>query len=182
VIIHRTVLATTAAHTRLIIRNPTNVIHHLIALATTAVRHHHVIHHLIVPVTTAVDVIHHLFALATTAVHHDLVITVPSATAKLWVFAALVTTVFIVILSAKTAVDYHLSHRHLSQLLHRHPSHRHLSPLLHRHLSHRHLSHQHHSVTKSVTKNVIVIVDPRVVVKEERVDITEDVDSNNMMM
>merc|ERR1712238_570546 len=28
---------------------------------------------------------------------------------------------------------------------------------------------------KSVTKNVIVIMDPRVVLKEERVDITEDV-------
>jgi len=81
-----------------------------------------------------------------------------SATVKLWVFAALVMTVFIVILSTKTAVNYH-------------PAHRHLSPLLHQHLS-----HQHPSVTKSVTKNVTVIVDPRVVVKEERVvDITEDV-------
>merc|ERR1712238_132495 len=63
-------------------------------------------------------------------------------------------TVFIVILSTKTAVNYHHAHAH-----------RHLSPLL----------HQHPSVTKSVTKNVIVVMDPRVVVKEEKVDITEDV-------
>merc|ERR1712161_64740 len=62
-------------------------------------------------------------------------------------------------LSTKTAVNYHHAHAH-----------RHLSPLLHQHLS-----HQHPSVTKSVTKNVIVIMDPRVVVKEEKVDITEDV-------
>merc|ERR1712238_350788 len=45
-------------------------------------------------------------------------------------------------------------------------AHRHLSPLLHQHLSHQH---------PSVTKNVIVIMDLRVVVKEERVDITEGV-------
>merc|ERR1712238_574462 len=63
------------------------------------------------------------------------------------------------ILSTKTAVNYHRAHAH-----------RHLSPLLHQHLS-----HQHPSVTKSVTKNVIVIMDLRVVVKDERVDITEDV-------
>merc|ERR1712238_55901 len=86
--------------------------------------------------------------------YHHRVMPVLSATAKLWVFAALVMTVFIVILSTKTAVNYHHAHAH------RHPS-----PL----------PHQHPSVTKSVTKNVIVVMDPRVVVKEEKVDITEDV-------
>merc|ERR1712238_276482 len=91
--------------------------------------------------------------------YHHRVMPVLSATAKLWVFAALVMTVFIAILSTKTSVNYHHAHAH------RHPS-----PLLHQHLS-----HQHPSVTKSVTKNVIVKVDPRVVVKEEKVDITEDV-------
>merc|ERR1719491_2747847 len=181
------------------IRNPKNVIRPRIAPATTAATNHPVTHHLFALATTAATnhpVTHHLIALATTAatnhpvsfvhmalariaalvipilgvplnvlpvetvVYHHRVMPVLSATAKLWVFAALVMTVFIVILSTKTAVNYYHAHAH-----------RPLSPLLHQHLS-----HQHPSVTKSVTKNVIVIMDLRVVVKEEKVDIiTEDV-------
>merc|ERR1712238_529551 len=158
------------------IRNPKNVIRHRIAPATTAATNHPVTHHLFALATTAATnhpVTHHLIALARiaalvipilgvplnvlpveTVVYHHRVMPVLSATVKLWVFAALVMTVFIVILSTKTAVNYHHAHAH-----------RHLSPLLHQHLS-----HQHPSVTKSVTKNVIVIVDLRVVVKEERVE------------
>jgi len=174
VIRHRIAQATTAAT-----NHP--VTHHLFALATTAATNHPVTHHLIALATTAatnhpVSFVHMALARIAalvipilgvplnvlpveTVVYHHRVMPVLSATVKLWVFAALVMTVFIVILSTKTAVNYHHAHAH-----------RHLSPLLHQHLS-----HQHPSVTKSVTKNVIVIMDLRVVVKEEKVDITEDV-------
>merc|ERR1719491_1285472 len=135
------------------IRNPKNVIRHRIAPATIAATNHPVTHHLIALATTAatnhpVSFVHMALARIAalvipilgvplnvlpveTVVYHHRVMPVLSATVKLWVFAALVMTVFIVILSTKTAVNYHHAHRHLSPLLHQHLAHRHLSPLLH---------------------------------------------------
>jgi len=153
VIRHLTAMASIAATSQNILLNRMNVIRHLTALDTIVAPNNRVIHHLTALDTTVAqnqNVIHHHSVLETIVVANPSAIQVPTAGVKLQVFAVPVIQTLVAQLNVRTVETVVMHHQHPYQ--HQHPSHR------------------HHSVTKNVTKSVIV--DPRVV-KEERADTTD---------